>query len=135
MKRLLLLAINYLEELHQIHDKVGLKKFISEFGLDGYHYLIELSKQKSKAFSLNDQDSKDINTIYESIRNNSEPVFIKDLALNGNDLKTAGVLEGKEIGRVLDYLLDIVHVSPEKNEKQILLEIVKEITANSRTNC
>ena len=134
MKKLLQLAVNHLEEFRQIRDKVELKRFITRFGLEDYHYLIGLLDQQCKVFSLDDQEVGTKIAIFELIQNSREPIFISDLAVNGDDLKKAGVLEGKEIGRILDLLLDIVHVTPEKNEKLALLEIVKDMKAHSPCN-
>lgn len=130
MKKLMLDAVNHLEEFRQIRDKVELKRFIARFGLEGYHYLIGLLDQQCKVFfsdkqEIYKQELESKITTYELIQNSKEPVFIRDLAVNGDDLKKAGILEGKEIGRILDLLLDLVHVTPEKNEKTTLLQIVK----------
>ena len=46
---------------------------------------------------------------------------VKNLAVNGNDLKALGIREGKEIGRLLNLLLDTVLENPELNEKEHLL--------------
>ena len=51
---------------------------------------------------------------------------VKDLAVNGNDIKALGIREGKEIGRILGLLLDAVLENPENNQKKILLRLVKD---------
>ncbi|HML36824.1 MAG TPA: hypothetical protein PKA19_05260 [Bacillota bacterium] len=71
--------------------------------------------------------------LLREIRDNGEPVFPGDLAVDGNDLKELGIAEGYRIGRILKILLDIVHRFPEKNEKDALLKIAAEITAEGGT--
>ncbi|HVI41425.1 MAG TPA: polynucleotide adenylyltransferase, partial [Anaerovoracaceae bacterium] len=56
---------------------------------------------------------------------NREPVFIEDLAVNGNDLIEIGIMEGIEIGKTLNLLLDTVHKAPENNERDRLLKMVR----------
>lgn len=58
-----------------------------------------------------------INRVIES----GEPYQIKDLAVNGNDLKELG-LEGRDIGDALNYLLLDVIEHPEWNTKETLME-------------
>ena len=51
-----------------------------------------------------------------------EAYQISQLALNGSDLIAAGFPAGKEIGDILDALIEDVIEHPEQNEKEILLE-------------
>jgi DNA polymerase-3 subunit alpha (Gram-positive type) len=55
---------------------------------------------------------------------NKECFKIRDLAVNGYDLKEQG-LEGIEIGKMLNTLLEKVIQSPELNNKEALLNFVK----------
>ncbi len=49
---------------------------------------------------------------------------LKDLAVNGKDLIQAGIPAGKELGRILNELLECVIEDPEMNTKAKLLEVV-----------
>jgi tRNA nucleotidyltransferase (CCA-adding enzyme) len=54
----------------------------------------------------------------------------RDLAVRGNDLMTElGLKPGPTIGRVLDALLELVLETPEKNEREPLLEEARRIVA------
>lgn len=48
---------------------------------------------------------------------------LKDLAVNGKDLMDAGIPSGKELGRILNELLECVIEDPEMNTKEKLLEV------------
>lgn len=48
---------------------------------------------------------------------------LKDLAVNGKDLISAGIPAGKELGRILNHLLECVIEDPELNTKEGLLKI------------
>lgn len=63
--------------------------------------------------------------VYSEIRERKECTSLKDLAVNGSDLIAAGFAPGKELGEVLNRLLEAVIEEPEKNRKEILLELAK----------
>lgn len=54
-------------------------------------------------------------------------VSLKTLAVNGSDLILEGMKPGKEIGEVLKQLLELVLEDPECNQKEWLLQKVKEM--------
>ncbi len=56
---------------------------------------------------------------------------LKSLAVNGRDLMQIGIPAGKELGRILNELLDCVLEDPSMNEKEKLLETAKKISRNS----
>lgn len=134
MKRLLQLAIHHLDELGRISGKVELKQFINKIGLDDYDYLENLSMRKCMVYGLDEVALRNRNSLFQSIRNNQEPIFIDELDLDGKDLIRVGICEGVEIGRILNDLLDLVHESPDKNVNTTLLGIVKD-KINSLGNC
>lgn len=49
---------------------------------------------------------------------------LKDLAINGKDLIALGIPAGKQLGELLNHLLDCVIEDPSINEKSILINIV-----------
>jgi tRNA nucleotidyltransferase (CCA-adding enzyme) len=57
----------------------------------------------------------------------AQPVLdVRGLAIDGTDLKALGMRPGPEFGRILDALLDRVIDEPSLNERDTLLEIVRE---------
>lgn len=71
---------------------------------------------------IKDRLALSINYLRE-IKSNHEPVTIKQLAVNGNDLKHIGI-EGAAIGEALQKLLEVVITDPSANDKQALLAMV-----------
>ena len=59
--------------------------------------------------------------LYAQILEEKNCVSLKTLAVTGSDLIAAGMKPGKEIGEVLQMLLEIVIEDPESNTKEILL--------------
>ena len=65
-----------------------------------------------------------IEEIFMQIKHDCEPFSVKNLAVNGNDLKAFGY-QGKEIGQALSLLLEHVIDVPSDNQRDILLNFIK----------
>lgn len=68
-----------------------------------------------------------IEELYEEVCRKGDAVNLKDLAITGADLIAQGMKPGREIGAVLQELLDIVLEDPTLNTPEQLLEISKKI--------
>lgn len=64
--------------------------------------------------------------IYEGICQRKECLNLKDLAVTGSDLIAFGIPAGRQIGVILNDLLDIVLEEPARNTREELLRICKE---------
>lgn len=69
---------------------------------------------------------ENLKSIAMEILNRGECFSLKDLAVNGNDLINIGVPAGKKVGKALDFLLDSVINGEIENQKQPLLDLIKE---------
>lgn len=61
-------------------------------------------------------------TMYREILEKEECIHLKTLAVSGKDLIAAGFKPGRELGRLLEELLQLVLENPECNTKEFLLE-------------
>ena len=64
---------------------------------------------------------------YEEILAAKDCLTLKDLKINGNQLKALGIREGKAIGAILNTLLSMVLEHPELNEYPYLKELALKI--------
>lgn len=71
---------------------------------------------------------EELRKIYAKILENRQCMSLRTLAVTGRDLIDAGMEPGKEIGRTLEGLLQIVLENPEENIREKLLEYVKRMT-------
>ncbi len=109
------------------------RRLLNKFGEEQVKRLLTVARCDIGAQAV----YKDRDSAFEKLnvleRNIQEAVLkqqcfsIKDLAVNGNDIKALGIKEGKEIGRILGLLLDAVLEKPENNEKEILLSLAKSL--------
>lgn len=106
----------------------GLKRQISRVGKDNIFNLLELQK----ADRLCSSDDVDITFLFEReketrrILDSNEPYEKSHLKIDGNDIIDLGFEKGKIVGEILNYLLERVMKNPELNEKEKLLDIVRE---------
>lgn len=70
--------------------------------------------------------------LYDGICQRKECISLKGLAVNGSDLIALGVTPGREIGRLLKELLDLVLENPESNTREELLRITREKIKNDK---
>lgn len=135
MKELLRCAVGMSEELEKTCDKIELKRLISRIGMKRYRFLSAVSGQRTAAGLLgrNDHRSGTGSTAEEKreiwfneICSGKEPLFLADLAVDGRDLLEAGIAEGKEVGLILNLLLQEVLQDPSKNDKEQLMKMAAE---------
>ncbi|WP_455089686.1 CCA tRNA nucleotidyltransferase [Peptoanaerobacter stomatis] len=121
-------TVSLLVEKHMIAPDTitpkGIRRLISYIGKENINYLVELQKADSMSTTIGDNDifEKKVKQVLDE-----ENIFTKkDLALNGNDIKKLGYI-GKEIGEILNYLMEIVLDEPRLNTKEILLQKIKDM--------
>ena len=107
-------------------NRYELKKFINRVSKELIFDYIDLKKSFLK---FNNETLEDINIIEKNIRDildKKEPLTIKDLNINGSMLsKELKLKPGKEIGLILNYLLDKVLQNPKLNIYDTLINIAK----------
>jgi len=72
---------------------------------------------------------KETEETYQEILKAKDCLTLKDLKMNGNQLKALGIREGKVIGAILNTLLSMVLEHPELNEYQYLKDLAQKIYA------
>ena len=65
--------------------------------------------------------------VYEEVLADKDCFTLKQLEINGNDIKKLGVTEGVKIGKILKMLLSLVIEDKLENEKSALLNKAEEI--------
>lgn len=129
-------TINKVLILIQYHDstlksKLSVKRMLNKIGEDLFRDLIKVQRAdvlaqnpvyaEERLLTLIDVESK-MNLILAQ----NECFTLKDLKINGGDLINIGFNKGKEIGEILNYLLDIVIENSELNERHELIRLAKE---------
>ena len=110
--------------------KKYIKRWLNKIGEEQFRRLLNVRRADIKAQADMNQETRlqkidNIEYILEEILQDDECFSLKDLAVNGKDLITIGYKPGKEIGEVLNNLLDSVISGEYINEKEKLLEIAE----------
>ena len=109
----------------------GVRRAINRMGEDIFPMLLAVRYADIRAQSDYQREEKlrkltYIEEIYNGIRKRKECLSLKDLAVTGGDLIALGVPAGRELGVLLNELLDIVLDEPARNTREELLRICKE---------
>lgn len=131
-------TLNKVVKLVQYHDyrmpaePKHVRRAMNKIGEELFPYYLEVRTADTLAQSMYQraeklQNIQDIEKCYKEILEKRECVSLKTLAVTGSDLIASGMQPGKEIGRVLNALLELVIEQPELNTKEILLELKQEI--------
>ncbi|MGL5124078.1 MAG: CCA tRNA nucleotidyltransferase [Fusobacteriaceae bacterium] len=108
----------------ELNSHLSVKKVIKNIGHENVKNYIDLLKANIKVGKENFSTLVNFEKNYIEILKNKEPIELKDLEINGFDLIKFGI-DRKEIGKKLEFLLNLVFENPNLNTKEKLLEICK----------
>lgn len=103
--------------------RIGMEYFAEVLELRRADVLAQSSYQQQEKLARIDETSR----IYQEILEQEQCVSLKTLAITGNDLIALGVPRGKQIGALLNQLLEEVLQEPANNNHIYLTERAKEI--------
>ncbi|MBQ0001050.1 MAG: CCA tRNA nucleotidyltransferase [Clostridiales bacterium] len=118
-------------------DLTSVRRAVNRMGEDLYPYYTEVHMADVLAQSTYRREEKLsrmalAEECYQEILRKDQCLSLKKLAVNGKDLMAAGYPKGKEMGKLLQLLLDHVLEYPEENEKEHLLSILPELMKKER---
>jgi len=109
--------------MRRLLNQIGKERIMNWFALKDAD---AKARKESNYLFIKNKIDKSID-LYNQVILDDECFSLKDLAINGDDLKNIGYKEGKEIGETLADCLRIVIEDAEKNNKEYLLEYVNQI--------
>ncbi len=109
-------------------DPVAVRKEMNRIGEDMFGAYLQVRRADTLAQSdLWKEDKLEtldaVKELWQEITARGECVSLRSLAINGKDLISAGMKPGKEIGQLLNSLLQMVIEEPELNTKENLFKI------------
>jgi hypothetical protein len=90
--------MEFMDKVYFLRTKEELKRFIAKVGMERYMYLHNLSKAQRLVYDLPEDKIMAREIQMTDIKSNKEPIFVEDLAIDGNDLLQAGFEPGEGIG-------------------------------------
>lgn len=125
IEQVIILVREHMSRYEKLRVK-NTKKFINRVGIDNIERLFKLQIADINGSTKRDGVSKlfELKNEVERILNEKQPLSIKDLEINGYDLIQLGIPQGKQVGTVLNELMEMILENPELNRRDILIEIV-----------
>ena len=117
-KKSILNIIENLEKIKNISSKYEIKKMIMTIGVEDFKNILKIENLRDDISLIKEK--------FNEIIINSEPIFLKELAISGKDILNLGIKDGKKIKELLEKSLDIVLKNPELNQKNYLLKLIEE---------
>ena len=109
----------------------NVRRAVNKIGEDIFPLYLEVQRADMLAQSAYQRREKEerlegVKSCYEQIVEKKQCVSLKSLAVTGRDLIQAGYKPGPHLGEILDQLLEHVLEYPEDNQKETLMQLVKE---------
>lgn len=123
--------VSSLVEYHDIRLEAKpetIRKWINIMGLDVFEleFLVQYADINAQSMYKRDEKIKRINdefNVYNEIIEHKDPLFIKDLKINGRDILEKEIAMGEKLGKVLEQLMKEVLRNPKLNDRETLLEL------------
>lgn len=134
------LIVNHMFHYEPNWTDAAIRRFLVRVGYENVDDLIDLRLadmygKYNEPVRLHDSAACDVLIEFkeriEKIHNENNALSLRDLAVNGKDLIAAGIPAGKQLGIILNQLLDCVLEDPQMNDKDILLKLALNIYADA----
>lgn len=119
-------SLTRLRELAKGHEAAELRRLLAAVGRLMVPGLARLLWARAKAEEVSATDGRAGLALYRAALRSAfrDPLTIADLAVDGEDLRAAGVPEGRAMGDALKRLLEAVLNDPETNTRERLLALL-----------
>lgn len=109
----------------------AVRRALNKIGKEYFEQILEIKQADMLAQSMYQREEKEENlrqvrALYQEILQKEECFSLKELALTGKDLMELGVPQGKQVGAVLNQLLEDVLENPAHNTREYLTQLVNQ---------
>lgn len=120
-------TIYLLVKEHMNKKSRNIKKLINRVGVENLDLLFNLQIIDIKASNPPHDISEILNARKEAkkILEEKQPLTVKDLKIDGYDLIALGISPGKQMGAILNELLEIVLENPKLNNRDYLIKYIR----------
>lgn len=128
--------VTTLVEYHDFHiekklTRNSIKDVLCRIGEELFEKLLAIQEADARAQNPHKlapklQVLEETRVVYKEIIASEECYTIRDLAIDGKDIASLGIKPGRQVGALLEKALQYVIKYPDQNNKQQLLEMIKE---------
>jgi tRNA nucleotidyltransferase (CCA-adding enzyme) len=109
-------------------DRIGLKQQIHRLGWETVWQCLALQEADMASKGLPNQEElrkyAQVRQILQQLQEEKACVTVKELAVNGRDLMALGI-RGREVGEMLNHLLELVLLEQVENTREALLDRIR----------
>ena len=125
-------------DTHPVLKPANVRRLVHKVGNELFLSLLLVQEADIRAQSTYKREEKlvallKLKEIYQDILRASDCLSLKDLKITGKDLIGDGMAPGRELGQVLQGLLDDVLSEPEHNTKEYLLDAARKLRRQYNT--
>lgn len=125
-------------DTHPVLKPANVRRLVHKVGNELFLSLLLVQEADIRAQSTYKREEKleallKLKEIYQGILRDSDCLSLKDLKITGKDLIGDGMAPGRELGQVLQGLLDDVLSEPEHNTKEYLLDAARKLRRQYNT--
>lgn len=132
-------SVSTLVKYHDVRfecDKKMIRRFLGKLGKSAFFELADLQLadvlSQSPEYSFRKEKLECVRELATEICKNDEALCVADLKINGNDVMRVCGVTGKAVGEILKNTLDDVVDEKLDNEREVLLEHLRELFENKR---
>ncbi len=115
-------------QLKRMLNKIGEKNLKDLLKIQRADILAQSEYERSKKLIIIDKAENNLNKILDD-----NACFSRsNLAVNGRDIISIGVTQGKQIGKILDLLLELVIEDKAENSYEALINLTKQLIENNK---
>ena len=107
-----------------------IRKWLNKIGEEQFYRLIEVKFADIRSHAKDTQNHRinqynNVKSILDDVIESEQCFKLKDLNINGNDIKALGIKEGKAVGDILNYLFNCVISDEIDNDYDTLIKYAK----------
>lgn len=111
--------------------KTCARRMLNKFGVEQLHRLLKLRECDNRAHTLDawakfENKTVPFAAVLQQVLDEESAFSLKNLAINGHDIIQLGYPQGPQVGKILNELLDAVITEKVENEKDALINYMKE---------
>jgi len=129
VQRVQKLIENHMFETKAHYTDRAIRRFVAKIGKDLIFDLMDMRIADNRG-GKHPNGTRGVTRLRERIREEMDkkpPFGPGDLAVNGHDLMEAGIPEGRELGKIIKALVEVVLDDPELNTKEDLLALAAQM--------